>query len=569
MCVLKIVFCYNEIMYLHIREKKNKSGSISVQIIDRKNRGYKVIETIGCARNNIELELLISKAKDRLKEFQPTLFDLYEEKDEKEEILGKRVEFIDIDNDVIFSIGGELIFGKIIKDLRCEEYFKKVKIRKVEKRFEYFKDLIISRILYQGSKLYFIDYRKVFRRKNDISVYSVYRLLDKLYFTELKEKLEECVFKHTLKLLNNQLIVTFYDVSTLHFESESEDDLRRIGFSKEGKLNRPQIQIGLLTTIEGYPLGYDIYEGNKFEGHTLINSLKKLEKKFNLTHRPIIVADRGMLNNCNLIELDNQGYKYIIGAKIKSLKEDLKSQIVSLKFNDDNDTKEIKIDEILTCKKKNKNENKKYTIIKKHIPQRLILSFSTKRMKKDRYLREKGIEKLENRLSESVKFKKSDLKLSPYAKFIDLETKSIKNKNCQIIYKINEEKIKLDEKLDGIKGYITNDFSLSHNEIILHYTNLYNIEKAFRISKTDLKIRPIYHRLENRIKAHILISFIAYALYKEFERRIKINNTNLPFSYKIIMDLILNMKAIENKNKFQLLKFNKFQQIIYNAIFNS
>jgi len=569
MCVLKIVFCYNEIMYLHIREKKNKSGSISVQIIDRKNRGYKVIETIGCARNNIELELLISKAKDRLKEFQPTLFDLYEEKDEKEEILGKRVEFIDIDNDVIFSIGGELIFGKIIKDLRCEEYFKKVKIRKVEKRFEYFKDLIISRILYQGSKLYFIDYRKVFRRKNDISVYSVYRLLDKLYFTELKEKLEECVFKHTLKLLNNQLIVTFYDVSTLHFESESEDDLRRIGFSKEGKLNRPQIQIGLLTTIEGYPLGYDIYEGNKFEGHTLINSLKKLEKKFNLTHKPIIVADRGMLNNCNLIELDNQGYKYIIGAKIKSLKEDLKSQIVSLKFNDDNDTKEIKIDEILTCKKKNKNENKKYTIIKKHIPQRLILSFSTKRMKKDRYLREKGIEKLENRLSESVKFKKSDLKLSPYAKFIDLETKSIKNKNCQIIYKINEEKIKLDEKLDGIKGYITNDFSLSHNEIILHYTNLYNIEKAFRISKTDLKIRPIYHRLENRIKAHILISFIAYALYKEFERRIKINNTNLPFSYKIIMDLILNMKAIENKNKFQLLKFNKFQQIIYNAIFNS
>jgi len=211
-------------MYLHIRKKKNPSGSVSVQIIDRKNRGYKVVETIGCAKNNIELELLISKAKDRLKELQPTLFEVYEEKDEKEEILGKKVEFIDIDNDIIFSIGGELIFGKIIKDMKCKDYFKKVKIRKLEKRFEYFKDLVISRILYQGSKLYFIDYRKIFRRKNDISVYSVYRLLDKLYFTKLKNELEKCVFKHTLKLLDNQLIVTFYDVTTLHFESENEDD---------------------------------------------------------------------------------------------------------------------------------------------------------------------------------------------------------------------------------------------------------------------------------------------------------------------------------------------------------
>ena len=556
-------------MYLHIRKKKNSSGSVSIQIIDRKNRGYKVVETIGCAKNDIELELLISKAKERLKELQPTLFDLNDEKDEKEEILGKKVEFIDIDNDIIFSIGGELIFGKIIKDMKCKDYFKKVKIRKLEKRFEYFKDLVISRILYQGSKLYFIDYRKIFRRKNDISVYSVYRLLDKLYFTKLKNELEKCVFKHTLKLLNNQLIVTFYDVTTLHFESESEDDLRRIGFSKEGKLNRPQIQIGLLTTIEGYPLGYEIYEGNRFEGHTLIESLKTIEKKFNLKHKPIIVADRGMLNNCNLIELNNNGYKYIIGARIKSLKEDLKSKIASLNFKNDSDTKEIILNETLTCNPKNKsNKNNQEKNLKKHIPQRLILSFSIQRMKKDRYLRDKAIEKLEKKLNDSIKFKKSDLKLSPYAKFIDLETKSLRGDNCRIVYKINEEKIKLDKKLDGIKGYITNDFTLSHNEIISHYTNLYNIEKAFRISKTDLKIRPVYHRLENRIKAHILISFIAYAVYKEFERRIKINNVNLPFSYKILMDLILNMKAIEDEDKIQLLKFNKYQKLIYNAVFN-
>ena len=199
-------------MYLHIRKKKNKSGSISVQIIDRKKRGYKVIETIGCAKNEIELEILISKANDKLKELEPSLFDLYEEKDEKEEILGKKVEFIDIDNDIIFSIGGELIFGKIIKDLGCENYFKKANIRKIKKRFEYFKDLVISRILYQGSKLYFIDYRKIFRRKNDISVYSVYRLLDKIYSSDLKLQIEKCIFNHTISILpNKELVVSFYD----------------------------------------------------------------------------------------------------------------------------------------------------------------------------------------------------------------------------------------------------------------------------------------------------------------------------------------------------------------------
>ncbi len=123
--------------------------------------------------------------------------------------------------------------------------------------------------------------------------------------------------------------------------------------------------------------------------------------------------------------------------------------------------------------------------------------------------------------------------------------------------------------LDGIKGYITNNFSLYHTQIISHYTNLYNIEKAFKISKADLKIRPVYHRLENRIKVHILISFIDYAVYKEFERRIKKANLKLPFFYEILMDLIREMKAIEKENKIQLLKFNKDQKLIYDVIFSS
>lgn len=541
---------------MYIREKKNRSGSVSIQIIEKRKSKYKVVETIGCARDEIEKELLLNKARKRLKKLQPTLFDFLEDKDEREEILGKRVDNINIENDLVVSIGGELIFGKIIKDIGCEEYFKKVRIRNSNKRFEYFKDLIISRILYSGSKLYFIDYQRMFRKK-EISVYSVYRLLDKIYSTKLKEEIEKCIFNHTLKLLNKQLVVSFYDITTLHFESESEDDLRRVGFSKEGKLNRPQVQLGLLTTLEGYPLAYEVYEGNKFEGHTLIKTLERFQKKFNIKYKPIVVADRGMLNNCNLIELDLKGYKYIIGSRIRNLKEDLKEQIANLIFLNDSETKEIFLDEEIICKDKNKIK------AKRKITQRLILSHSSQRAKKDKHLREKAIKKLKEKIEKSSNITKSDLKLSHYAKFLDLDN------NCNLKFKINQEMIYQDEKLDGIKGFITNDISLSHQEIIAHYKNLWHIEKAFRISKTDLKIRPIYHRLNNRIKAHILISFVSYAVYKEFERRLKTNNIAFNFSSKIVMDLIKNMKAIEDDNSFKLFNFNEYQNMIYNAVFQN
>ena len=540
---------------MFIREKKNKSGTISIQIISKKNGKYKVIETIGCAKDEINQELLVSIAKKRLKELEPTLFDTINTADEKEEILGKKIENLNIDNDLIVSIGGELIFGKILKDIECEKYFQKIKIKNSKKRFEYFKDLVISRILYPGSKLYLIDYLQIFKNKK-ISVYSIYRLLDKIYSTKLKDYLQECVFNHTMKLLDNKLIVSFYDVTTLYFESESEDDFRKIGFSKEGKLNRPQIQLGLLTTIQGYPLGYEVFEGNKFEGHTLIDSLKIFENKFNLKSKPIIVADRGMLNDCNLINLDNNGYKYIIGAKIKILDSNLKNKIISFKFISDDDIKQITLnDDILICNKKNSS---KYS---KTISHRLILSYSTKRAKKDKYLRQKAFKNLKDKIDKNPNLTKSDLK-SPYKKYLDLKS------NSKITFKINEQKLSLDEKLDGIKGYMTNDFSLSKNDIISHYTNLSFIENAFKISKTDLEIRPIYHRLENRIKAHILISFISYAVYKEFERRLNLSNTKFHFSKKIILDIIKNIKAIQSDDSYKLFKFNKYQKMIYDAIFS-
>lgn len=519
-------------MGLRVRKKKNQSGSISVQIVDRTNRGYKVVETLGCSDDEIEIDKLHQKAILRINDLSQNLFSKSLDETSEKLLLKKLLSKLTTQD--FIPIGDELIFGKIFNNIGCNNLFNNVKsIRKQEDKNFLFKSLVISRLLYPGSKLELINYLSYFKNI-DITSDKIYRFLDTLYQDEIKSRIETCVFEHTKKIMNGEIILTFYDVTTLYFESESEDDLRRVGFSKEGKIARPQIQLGLFTTLEGYPLSFEVYEGNKYEGHTLIDVLKKFEDRFQLDKKPIVVADRGMLNNDNIAYLENNNYKYILAYKIKNISNDLKEKIKNLTFIDDNVTHNIEFKKVIPFADEN---DKKQTI---NVNQRLVLSYSTQRAKKDKYNRTKAIQRLEDKIKSSKTITKKDLKLSYYAKYIDLD-----DNNSKITFNINNQKIIEDEKLDGIKGFVTNDFTLTANEIIEHYNNQYEVERAFRISKTDLKIRPIYHRLETRIKAHILISFVSYAVYKEFERKLKINDVKFNFSQKLLRKIIEHLIALK------------------------
>jgi len=530
-------------MSLHIRKKKNSSGSISIQIIDRVNRGYKVIETIACVKNETDLAIYLEVANKRLEELNKQLYpSLFDEANEEE------LEFLELSNKDLIPVGDELIYGKIFKRIGCS------KLDLEYKKLKLFKDLVISRLLYPGSKLYLMDYLEYFK-KESIDKNEIYRFLDSIYEDTLKSKIEKCIFDYTYKKMNQTIAFTFYDVTTLYFESESEDDLRRIGFSKEGKIARPQIQLGLFTTLEGYPLSFEVYEGNKYEGHTLIDILKKFQNKFQLENKPIVVADRGMLNNDNLAYLENNGYKYILAAKTRSISNDLKNKITNLSFLNDGVTHTIKFNKDIPYT----DDNDKKQSIK--VNQRLVLSYSSKRAKKDKYNRTKALERLKKKIKTTKSITKKDLKLSYYAKYLN-----INDNCCDITFNINQKKIIEDEKLDGIKGFITNDFNLTPNEIIEHYNNQYELERAFRISKTDLKIRPIYHRLETRIKAHILISFVSYAIYKEFDSKLKEKNIKFKFSQKLLRDIIKHMFAMKVGDKLIYLKFEEIQQKVYDAI---
>jgi len=363
-----------------------------------------------------------------------------------------------------------------------------------------------------------------------LDIDAVYRFLDKLN-DKLKPQVEQIAFTHTLKVLNNNISIVFYDMTTLYFEASDEDDLRKTGFSKDGKHQCPQIFIGLLVGLGGYAIGYDI-----FEGHTLIPFIEKISQKFNL-NKPIIVADSGLLSNDNIKALESKQYEYIIGARIKNEPERIKAKILKTQFIDG------------TTQSFSKPNNT-----------RLIVNYSTKRSEKDAYNRKRGIDRLEKQVK-SGKLTKSNINNKGYNKYLKLEG--------EVSIAIDYEKYNNDKVWDGLKGYLTNTY-LADIEVMENYKNLWHIERAFRMSKTDLRIRPIYHRLRSRIEAHICIAFTAYCIYKELERVLYVEKSSL--SLKKAAELTHNMYQItyslpESKHtKSRLLNMDEEQLELYQLI---
>ena len=200
-----------------------------------------------------------------------------------------------------------------------------------------------------------------------------------------------------------------------------------------------------------------------------------------------------------------------------------------------------------------------FKIIKKPTGEKIIIHYSGKRAKKDAHNRQKGLKRLEKRIH-SGKLTKSSINNRGYNKYLKLEG--------EIEIGIDYEKFERDEVWDGLKGYVTNT-KLRAKQVIENYQNLWHIEKAFRMSKTDLRIRPIYHRLKDRIEAHICISFAAYAIYKELERLL--HNYNAPFSVKRAGELTQTMYQLdvilpESKKKEQILLKMDSDQLLLTKI---
>lgn len=244
--------------------------------------------------------------------------------------------------------------------------------------------------------------------------------------------------------------MVFYDVTTTYFEIDRGDELRKRGFSKDGTRQNPQIVLGLLVAADGYPLAYDIFVGNKFEGHTMLPVIRSFKAKYKLD-KLIVVADSGMLSKSNIKQLQADGDEFVLGARIKNEKRAIKEKIVALDL-----------------------KNGQSEIIEKD-DLKLIITYSESRAKKDRHNREKGIKRLEKKMT-SGKLTKSSINNRGYNKFLAM--------TGEVEVAFNQEKIQADKKWDGLKGYLTNT-SIPKDEAIENYGHLWKIEKAFRISKSE------------------------------------------------------------------------------------
>lgn len=502
---------------MHLQKKKNKSGSTSIQIRQRAATGSKLVKTIGCSSDNGVIEQLLIKGKqeiDRLIGQQPINFEALKEK-ELVEVFFNRIEAVSL-------IGPELLLGKLFDEIGFNAIAEQL-----------FRHLVITRLVYPVSKLKTTDY--LFKYKGvTIKVDTVYRYLDKLQKEQI-EQIQKISLAHTLTILEDSLSVVFYDVTTLYFEAADEDVLRKTGFSKDGKHQQPQIVLGLLVSAGGYPLDYNIFEGNKYEGDTMLPVLQYFEKKY--THsKLIVVADAGLLSNKNIQQLIQKQYEFILGARIKNEAEAIKEQILKLKLADGDSH-----------------------LIEKEDKHRLIISYSISRAKNDAHNRKRGIIKLEKALT-GGKLNKKHINNKGYNKYLKLEGKL----NISIDY----EKYKDDAKWDGLKGYLTNT-NLTKEEVISQYKQLWNIEKTFRISKSDLRIRPIYHHLKRRIESHICISFVACKIYKELERQLRMKNCSSLSAQKVI-DILKTIYQLtittpySNTKHTRLLVKNEEQELIIN-----
>ena len=502
---------------MFIRRKPNKSGTFSVQAVSKVGGKYKVTKSFGASANEDELAQLEGQAFDWISRFGGQIVFDFDEHSRKEQ---SRL----IAEGILDNVGCVLLNGPF---LMLNRIYDSVGFNQIEDSM--LRHLAIARVCEPMSKLATVNYLKS-RCNEDIPLHEVYRYMDKLYGTQ-QELIQKISVEHTRKILGGKIGIVFYDVTTLYFETAKEDNLRSPGFSKDGKTAESQVVLGLLVSRNGYPLSYSLFNGSQFEGRTMLPIVDDFVQRFNLTDF-IVVSDAGLMSRKNIELLTSAGYKFILGGRIKKEADKVKDWLFSL------ETVNGSVHDTT-------NAN----------GERIIVSYSDKRAAKDAFNRIRGIERLE-KAYKSGKVSKKNINQRGYNKFLKVES--------DVKISIDYDRVSEDAKWDGWKSYVTNtDYEPS--EVIDLYRELWFVERAFRISKGTLEMRPMFHFTEKRIESHVCICFVAYKLYKELERVISAMDIGL--SVDAVLDIVKTIPTIEvNLPDGQIIRRTIFNTPLQKAI---
>jgi len=450
---------------LHIRVLKTKGKSRSVQVFRYRNGKRVIIKHIGSGTSDEAIIALEEMARLFISDYTKQSYLFEETKPQEESVLVSQCEYIGVYYTYLYDL-----------------------IRAVQQQIGYtleldilLNDLVVMRIFEPASKLRSIELMDTY--------FGIKHRRQRYYESALKWLgLKESIEKQTLSFAKKQygidFSLLFYDVTTLYFETFTEDELRKNGFSKDNKSQQPQIVVALMVTTNGFPVGFEVFPGNTFEGHTLIPVIKSFIKKHRVEHFTV-VADAAMISAKNVAALREEKINYIVGARLGNVSADILATI---------DAQHPRADgSIIRLKTENGY---------------LICSFSKKRYNKDKYEMQKQIDRAKLLLSQTSKAKKF---------------KYLKSGETDLT--LNEKLIEKTTKLLGIKGYYTDiEEPIADNVTIINrYHDLYKIEQAFRVPKNDLQTRPIFHFKQEPIQLHMLICFMALAVTKHIEITVPIS----------------------------------------------
>jgi transposase len=440
-----------------IRTVRTVSGATAIQVVWYEKHVTKIAKHIGSTKDPNELEVLRSAAELYIAEHEPQL-SLFNERP-NHVVSFDHIEATDVSHRfaryILLTLAKQCHLGNLM---------------------ELYLDLVVMRIIEPCSKLRSIE---LIERYFGISYTRyIYEHLPKLL--NQYSLIESAAIK-TAKDFDETFTLLLYDVTTLYFETHKpDDDLQARGFSKDDKSKQPQIVLGLLVTKQGFPLIHDLFKGNTFEGHTMLAVVKKFQKQHD-TAKPIIVADAAMLSQANRTMLENEGYQYIVGARLSNTKISFLQNIFDKLPKQDDATMRIAYPDA---------------------DYEIVCAYSHARYKKDKREMDKQIEKAKMLVARKEPGRR--------AKFVKKENAT---------YLFDDALRQKTELLLGIKGYCTNipEHVLSNDKIVSHYHDLWRIEQAFRMSKSDLKARPIFHYTHDAIRAHVLICFMALMIGKYIE----------------------------------------------------
>lgn len=523
---------------MFIRKKMNKSGTCSIMLVigeripGKKHSVARIIRYFGSARSKAKIAVLIKEAeiyKANLEIASPKARTLRVTSD------------LDIASCRSYNVGFSDVYGEAF-DLAFNQLHLKPRL------MQRLRDLVVMRIAAPASKLKTTQLSTEYGIECHVD--SIYKLMDKLNAPVIT-KVKNTVYEHTAKLLQQKkqtIDVLFYDLTTVYFETATQDEIRNFGFSKDGKHQHVQIMLAVIVTENGLPIDYQEFPGNCYEGHTLIPALDEIKKCYNIEN-VVLVADAALMNKINLQELDRRDIKYIIAARIKNSSRQIKNTI----FAGDNyqTISKTNIDGYL-------KDEIKAKIIDSGSGDFLIAYHSSKRARKDEFDRQKDLEKIEKYLHNSAKsrltssLKKSYVKISKGSK-IEIDLKKLDN----------------EKQYDGYFGLRTNIADADPKKFLDSYRGLWQVEQTFRIAKNSLEIRPVFHYNPRRIRAHFAICYMALALVRYVEFALKNSGQHIPHEQlHLLLDKMRKVQIINHKNElFEIVENTPTELIsVYRAL---